>query len=35
MGFVHNAVLEPVLVQVLPVVCAAVAFVGINGNAFF
>ena len=34
MGFAHNAVLQPMLFQMLPVFLTVVAFVGIDGRAF-
>ena len=33
-GFAHNAVLQPLLFQMLPVFLTVVAFVGIDGRAF-
>ena len=33
-GFAHNAVLQPMLFQMLPVFRAVVAFVGIDGRTF-
>ena len=33
-GFAHNAVLQPMLFQMLPVFRAVVAFVGIDDRAF-
>ena len=33
-GFAHNAVLQPMLFQMLPVFLAVIAFVGIDGRAF-
>ena len=34
MGFAHNAVLQPMLFQMLPVFLTVVAFVGIDGRTF-
>ena len=33
-GFAHNAVLQPMLFQVLPVFLTVIAFVGIDGRTF-
>ena len=33
-GFAHNAVLQPMLFQMLPVFLTVVAFVGIDGRTF-
>ena len=33
-GFAHNAVLQPMLFQMLPVFLTVVAFIGIDGRAF-
>ena len=33
-GFAHNAVLQPMLFQMLPVFRTVVAFIGIDGRAF-
>ena len=33
-GFAHNAVLQPMLFQVLPVFLTVIAFVGIDGHIF-
>ncbi len=33
-GFAHNAVLQPMLFQMLPVFLTVIAFVGIDGRAF-
>ena len=33
-GFAHNAVLQPMLFQMLPVFLAVIAFIGIDGRAF-
>ena len=34
MGFAHNAVLQPMLFQMLPVFLTVIAFVGIDGRTF-
>ena len=33
-GFAHNAVLQPMLFQMLPVFLTVVAFIGIDGRTF-
>ena len=33
-GFAHNAVLQPMLFQMLPVFLTVIAFVGIDGRTF-
>ena len=33
-GFTHNAVLQPMLFQMLPIFLTVIAFVGIDGRAF-
>ena len=33
-GFAHNAILQPMLFQMLPVFLTVIAFVGIDGRAF-
>ena len=33
-GFAHNAVLQPLLFQMLPVFLTVIAFIGIDGRTF-